>query len=87
MSNKKRSSTVHKTARAARPMDTVTARGTTASSKKGVITTGDQNAQVLAATVGGAVLGNLILPGVGGAIFGGIVGAILGNDSASKGRK
>jgi hypothetical protein len=52
-----------------------------------VTISGDKNSQVLAATVGGAVLGNLIVPGIGGALIGGLVGALLGNDSRSKGRK
>ncbi|MDH5205187.1 MAG: hypothetical protein OEW36_05955 [Hylemonella sp.] len=87
MSNKKRIGTNKKPAQATKPMGTVTVKGTTTSGKKVEITTGDKNAQVLAATVGGAVLGNLIFPGVGGAVVGGIVGAILGNDSSGKGRK
>lgn len=49
--------------------------------------TGDSSPQVLAATVGGAVVGNLILPGIGGAIFGGIIGAFIGNGSRNKGDK
>jgi len=31
---------------------------------------GDKNARVLAATVGGAIIGNIFLPGLGGAIVG-----------------
>lgn len=65
----------------------VTVKGKTKTGKKVVITTGDKNSQVLAATVGGAVLGNLIAPGIGGAIFGGLVGALFGSDSIGKGRK
>lgn len=42
---------------------------------------GDKNARVLAATVGGAVIGNMLIPGIGGAIFGGLAGALLGNNS------
>jgi len=56
-------------------------------STKVVVTTGDKNAQVLAATVGGAVIGNLIVPGIGGALFGGVIGALLGNGSRDKGVK
>lgn len=41
----------------------------------------DKNAQVLAATVGGAVIGNIIVPGLGGAVVGAIAGALLGNSS------
>lgn len=59
----------------------------TTTNKKVVIASGDKNSQVLAATVGGAVLGNLIAPGIGGAFIGGLVGALLGNDSLNKGRK
>lgn len=55
--------------------------------KKTVVTVGDKNAQVLAATVGGAVIGNLIAPGIGGALFGGVIGALLGNGSPDKGGK
>lgn len=51
------------------------------------VTPGDKNAQVLAATVGGAVIGNLIAPGIGGALFGGVIGAILGNGPRDKGEK
>ena len=36
---------------------------------------------VIAATVGGAVIGNLLVPGIGGAIAGGVIGAILGHES------
>lgn len=39
---------------------------------------GDQNSAKLAATVGGAVIGNLVLPGIGGAIVGGALGAFVG---------
>ncbi|WOD11369.1 hypothetical protein RPW65_00350 [Pseudomonas sp. NyZ704] len=46
-----------------------------------VSSNGDNNARVLAATVGGAVIGNMIIPGIGGAIFGGLAGAILGKNS------
>ena len=52
-----------------------------------IATTSNKNAQVLAATVGGAVIGNLIAPGIGGALFGGVIGALLGNASRSKGAK
>ena len=58
-----------------------------ADEKKVVVTAGDKNAQVLAATVGGAVIGNLIAPGIGGALFGGVIGAFLGNGSRDKGAK
>lgn len=76
-----------KTIRVAKVPRPVVLKDTTAIDKKVVITSGDRNSQVLAATVGGAVLGNLIAPGIGGAIFGGLVGALLGNDSLGKGRK
>jgi len=42
------------------------------------------NGQVLAATVGGAAIGNLLIPGLGGAILGGAIGAWLGNASRNK---
>lgn len=54
---------------------------------KVIVAPGDKNAQVLAATVGGAVIGNLIAPGIGGALFGGVIGALLGNGSRDKGGK
>jgi hypothetical protein len=38
----------------------------------------DKNAMVLAATVGGAVIGNMLAPGIGGAVFGGLAGALVG---------
>ena len=41
----------------------------------------DKNAKVLAATVGGAVIGNIIVPGLGGAILGAIAGALVGNSA------
>jgi len=63
------------------------AKSTTASGKKVVISAGDRSAQVLAATVGGAVIGNLIAPGIGGALFGGVIGALLGNGSNDKGAR
>lgn len=62
-------------------------RVTSTQEKKLIVSTGDKNAQVLAATVGGAVLGNLIAPGIGGVIIGGIFGAVLGNSSNNKGAK
>lgn len=62
-------------------------RGAKVTEKKVVVTVGDKNAQVLAATVGGAVIGNLIAPGIGGALFGGVIGALLGNGSRDKGGK
>lgn len=71
----------------AKNVGTDAAKGTTSTGKKVLITSGDKSSQVLAATVGGAVLGNLIAPGIGGAFFGGLVGAMLGNDSLNKGRK
>jgi len=81
MTNKKQRPSIAK-----KPIKATT-KVSTPTSPKTVITSGDKNSQVLAATVGGAVLGNLIAPGIGGAIFGGLVGAILGNDSLNKGRK
>jgi hypothetical protein len=65
----------------------VVAKGKKVTAKKVVVTTSDKNAQVLAATVGGAVIGNLIAPGIGGALFGGVIGALLGNGSREKGGK
>lgn len=65
----------------------VVTKGAKVAGKKVVVTTGDKNAQVLAATVGGAVIGNLIVPGIGGALFGGFIGALLGNGSRDKGAK
>lgn len=56
------------------------------SNKQTSQTPGDKNAQVLAATVGGVVVGNMIVPGVGGALLGGIIGALLGG-SSNKGSK
>lgn len=44
----------------------------------------DNNGQLLATTVGGAVIGNLLIPGLGGAILGGAIGAWLGNASRNK---
>ncbi len=41
--------------------------------------------QVLASAIGGATIGNLLLPGGGGAIIGGLIGGVLGN--ANKGVK
>ncbi|UJQ35597.1 hypothetical protein L1871_14635 [Aeromonas caviae] len=41
----------------------------------------DKNARILAATVGGAVIGNILVPGLGGAIVGGLAGAFVGNSS------
>jgi len=84
---KPRTSIKKKPLQVAKGVGTVEAKGTTPTGKKVVITSGDKSSQVLAATVGGAVLGNLIVPGIGGAFFGGLVGALLGNESASKGRK
>lgn len=52
-----------------------------ASTGRFVSNKGDKNARVLAATVGGAVIGNILLPGIGGAIAGGLAGALLGNNS------
>ena len=60
-------------------------KGANVKVRKVVVTAGDKNAQVLAATVGGAVIGNLIAPGIGGALFGGVIGALLGNGSRDKG--
>lgn len=84
---KPRTSIKKKPFQVAKGVGTVVVKGTTPTGKKVAISSGDKSSQVLAATVGGAVLGNLIVPGIGGAFFGGLVGALLGNDSASKGRK
>lgn len=39
--------------------------------------------RVLAGTIGGALIGNLLFPGVGGAVVGGIVGGILSSSSST----
>jgi hypothetical protein len=41
--------------------------------------------QVLASTIGGAIIGNMIIPGLGGVILGGLTGIVL--SSANKGDK
>lgn len=41
----------------------------------------DKNSRVLATTIGGALIGNMLVPGLGGAIVGGLAGALLGNTS------
>ncbi|KDC54721.1 hypothetical protein [Pseudoalteromonas sp. S3431] len=48
----------------------------------------NDNAKIPALIIGGALLGNLIAPGVGGAIVGGALGGFLGNSSKnnSKGK-
>ncbi|SGZ01868.1 polymer-forming cytoskeletal protein [Moritella viscosa] len=43
--------------------------------------------QIIAGTVGGAVIANMLLPGIGGAVVGGIIGALLANGSSSKDKK
>lgn len=45
---------------------------------------GDKSNRVLVGTVGGAVIGNLIVPGFGGAFVGALIGAVLGNGSTEK---
>lgn len=65
----------------------IATKGTAANGNKVIVNPGDKSAQVLAATVGGAVIGNLIAPGIGGALFGGVIGALLGNGSNDKGSK
>ena len=55
--------------------------------RKTVVSSSENNAQILAATVGGAVVGNIIMPGIGGVIIGGAIGVILGNNSKLKGIK
>lgn len=42
----------------------------------------DKSGTVLVTTVGGAILGNLILPGIGGALIGGLIGGALGANSS-----
>lgn len=39
------------------------------------------NSAIPALAIGGAILGNLIIPGIGGAVFGGIIGGLLGANS------
>lgn len=39
------------------------------------------NSAIPALAIGGAILGNLIVPGVGGALFGGLIGGLLGANS------
>lgn len=41
--------------------------------------------QVLASTIGGAIIGNMLIPGLGGLILGGLTGIVLSN--ANKGDK
>ncbi|UCP10209.1 hypothetical protein K5R88_00750 [Pseudomonas sp. MM213] len=36
----------------------------------------------IATTLGGAAVGNMIFPGVGGAILGGLIGAMIGRKAA-----
>ena len=84
---KPRSSVKKKISQYPQSQGVITVKGTTAIGKKVAVTTGDKNAQVLAATVGGAVLGNLIAPGIGGALLGGFFGALVGNGSRGKGGK
>ena len=36
----------------------------------------------IATTLGGAAVGNMIFPGIGGAILGGLVGAMIGRKAA-----
>lgn len=45
------------------------------------------SAKVPAMIIGGALLGNLIVPGVGGAIIGGVVGGLVGSQSSEKKNK
>ena len=42
------------------------------------------NSSVPALIIGGALLGNFIVPGLGGAIVGGLLGGVLGNQSSDK---
>lgn len=39
---------------------------------------------IIAGTVGGAIIGNMLIPGIGAAIVGGVLGALLGSESSSK---
>ena len=39
------------------------------------------NSAIPALAIGGAILGNILFPGVGGAIAGGIIGGLLGANS------
>jgi len=41
----------------------------------------NDNTKVPALIIGGALLGNILAPGVGGAIVGGVIGGFLGNSS------
>ncbi|WGL29972.1 hypothetical protein OWC53_10680 [Pectobacterium brasiliense] len=42
------------------------------------------SARVPAMIIGGALIGNLIVPGIGGAFVGGIVGGLMGSQSIDK---
>lgn len=42
------------------------------------------NSSVPALIIGGALLGNFLVPGLGGAIVGGLIGGVLGNQSSDK---
>lgn len=88
MTNKSPRKNIKKKAAPQNPTQRVTiANNKKATAKETVVTASDKNSQVLAATVGGAVIGNLIAPGIGGALFGGVIGALLGNSSRDKGAK
>jgi len=47
----------------------------------------EKSSRVLAATIGGAVIGNLLFPGIGGAVIGGITGALVGSSENKEKKK
>lgn len=44
---------------------------------------GDRNHALLALIVGGAIIGNMIIPGIGGAVAGGVVGGLVSTIESS----
>ncbi|WP_413472530.1 hypothetical protein [Shewanella baltica] len=42
------------------------------------------SSSTLAGMIGGAIVANLFMPGIGGALVGGVLGALLGNETAKK---
>jgi hypothetical protein len=43
-----------------------------------------ENTKIPALVIGGALVGNMIIPGLGGAIVGGILGGLVGSQSNNK---